>query len=222
MITDKQKDMKRKYWTIEEEERLIKLYDKYRDKNGNFLSYKVKNSELISGRSIGAHSSKLRSDYNISSIGSSKRISHKLDYEALYEAHKDGCTLRQIGRDFGISHQSVRVALDKYKRAGGLNEPTRRSGWSNKEDEALIQFVRKNTRRDGQVMWRELKEEDLFPNRTKIAVTRRWTEFLKSDYTWNGKDWVYTEPSDDRVHTSRVKITRKTFLWGLYIIEKEQ
>lgn len=222
MITDKTKNMVRKYWTIEEEEKLIKLYDKYKDKNGNFLSYKVKKSELISGRSIGAHSAKLRNDYNVTSIGSSKRISHKLDYEAIYEAHKSGCTLRQIGKDFGISHQSVRVALDKYKRVTVLNEPAPRSGWSNKEDEALIQFVKNNTRRDGQVMWRELKEGNLFPYRTKIAVTRRWDKILKADYTWNGKNWVYVEPNKAKVQTSKVKLTRRSFLWGLYTIEKEQ
>ena len=220
MITAKHKDMKkRKYWTAEEEEQLIELYDKYCDENDVFLAYKVKKSELIGGRSISSHTAKLRSDWNIKSVGSSRMVAHKIDYKALYEAHESGCTMRQIAKDFKLSHQSARVAIEKYKRVNGIKTPMRQTGWSKKEDEALLKFVSENTKWNGDVKWVNMKERDVLPGRTHIAMVKRWTKNLKADFEWNGQKWVKDTPSSPNVSSTKVKTTRRTFLWGAFTIE---
>ena len=223
MITDKHKDMKRKYWTNEEEEKLVELYEKYADKDGVFPAYKVKKKELIGGRDIMSHRRKLERDWKVKTIGSARMISHKIDYKAIYEAHKNGCTTRQIGRDFGISHQSVRTAIDRYKRVNGLQSAETKTGWSASEDARLLDFVMNNTRWDGQVKWINLSDNDILPGRTKIAMNKRWVKNLKVDYKWDGKAWVKAEDTNTKAKTmvssSKVKTTRRTFLWGAYTIE---
>lgn len=224
MITDKYKNMKRKYWTNEEEEQLVELYEKYSDEDGAFLAYKVKKKELISGRDITSHRRKLERDWDVKTIGSSRIISHKIDYKAIYEAHQNGCTTRQIGRDFGISHQSARTAIDRYKRVNGLQSAETKTGWSESEDVYLFDFVMKNTRWDGQVKWINLRNEDMLPGRTKIAMNKRWVKHLKSEYKWDGKTWVKETDTKSKADTpkiisTKVKTTRRTFLWGAYTIE---
>jgi hypothetical protein len=219
--------MKRKYWTAEEEEQLIELYDKYTDKDGNFLAYKVKKKELISGRNITSHRSKLERDWSIRTIGSARMISHKIDYKSIYEAHLDGCTTRQIGKDFGISHQSVRTALDRYKRVNGISSTEPKTGWTAEEDASLVDFVINNTRWDGHVLWINLNGDDVLPGRTKVAMNKRWIKHLKADRQWNGKTWIKVatpEPktTTTKVKTTKVKTTRRTFLWGAYTIESAE
>ena len=219
MTTDKHKDMKYKYWTNEEEEKLVELYEKYAEEDGTFPAYKVKKKELIGGRDIMSHRRKLERDWNIKTIGSDRMISHKIDYKAVYEAHANGCTTRQIGKDFGISHQSVRTAIDRYKRVNGLESVESKRGWSSSEDAHLLDFVLNNTRWDGQVKWINLKDSDVLPGRTKIAMNRHWLKVLKADYVWDGKEWVKPNAPEPQVSTTKVKTTRRTFLWGAYTIE---
>jgi hypothetical protein len=211
--------MRRKYWTTEEEEQLVELYDKYSDEEGNFLAYKVKKKELIGGRDIRSHRRKLERDWNIKTIGSARMISHKIDYKAIYEAHTNGCTTRQIGKDFGISHQSVRTAIDRYKRVNGISSTESKTGWTAEEDANLVDFVMNNTRWDGSILWVNLNQNDLLPGRTKVAMNRRWLKHLKADYQWDGKTWVKVNTPEAKVTTTKVRTTRRTFLWGAFTIE---
>jgi hypothetical protein len=222
MTTDKHKDMKRKYWTPKEEEYLLELYDRYSDEEGNFLAYKVKKKELLSGRDIMSHRRKLERDWNVKTIGSARMIHHKIDYKAIYEAHMNGCTTRQIGRDFGISHQSVRTAIQKYKRVNGMsNGGNRSSGWTSEEDKKLIEVVQNNTRFDGHVMWHSVNQEDVV--RSRIAMGKRWVKHLKADFNWDGTEWVPVMSKDlasqPVISSTKVKTTRRTFLWGAFTIE---
>ena len=166
-----------------------------------------------------SHRRKLERDWNITSIGSSRMISHKIDYKAIYEAHLSGCTIRQIGKDFGISHQSARTAIDRYKRVNGISSTEPKTGWTSEEDANLIEFVMNNTRWDGAVLWVNLNQHDLLPGRTKVAMNRRWIKQLKADYKWDGKTWVKTNVPEANVTTTKVKTTRRTFLWGAFTIE---
>ena len=214
--------MKRKYWTNEEEEQLVELYENYAEEDGTFPAYKVKKKELISGRDIMSHRRKLERDWNIKTIGSARMISHKVDYKAIYEAHVNGCTTRQIGRDFGISHQSARTAIDRYKRVNGLQSAESKTGWSASEDAHLLDFVMNNTRRDGQVKWINLSDNDVLPGRTKIAMNKRWIKHLKADYVWDGKVWTNANTPEPKVTATKAKTTRRSFLWGAYtIVTKE-
>jgi len=218
MITAKHKDMG-KIWTAKEEEQLIELYEKYQGDNESFLAYKVKDSELIGGRSINAITTKLRHDWGVKCVGSPRMIAHRIDYKAIYEAHINGCTSRQIAKDFGMSHTSVNTAIDKYKKVNGIDFKVRKDGWTPEEDEYLLKFVNNNTRWNQDVMWSNLKPKDVLAGRTKIAMNKRWIKHLKQDRQWNGKAWVRGVAPKAKVTTSKVKTTRRTFLWGALTIE---
>ena len=218
MITAKHKDMG-KTWTAKEEEQLIELYEKYQGENESFLAYKVKNDELIGGRSINAITTKLRHDWGVKSVGSPRMIAHRIDYKAIYEAHLNGCTSRQIAKDFGISHTSVNTAIEKYRQVNGIECEDHKKAWTPEEDKRLLEFVNNNTRWNQDVMWSNLKPNDGLPSRTKIALNRRWIKHLKQDRQWNGKEWVKGVTPKTKVTTTKVKTTRRTFLWGAFTIE---
>ena len=168
---------------------------------------------------MNAITSKLRNDWGVSCIGSPRRISHKINYKAIYEAHQNGCTSRQIAKDFGMSHTSVNTAIDRYKRVNGIGSKSRKDGWTTEEDKHLLEFVNANTRWNEDVMWCNLKNEDVLTGRTKTAMNKRWIKHLKKDRQWNGKEWVRVTANNPKVTTTKVKTTRRTFLWGAFTIE---
>lgn len=55
----------KRQWTEKEEMQLFELYDQYKDSNGIFHAYKVKDDELIGGRTINAVVTRLRNEYEI-------------------------------------------------------------------------------------------------------------------------------------------------------------
>jgi len=209
-----------KYWTETETEELINIYENHKDEKGNFLAFKVKKKDLVKGRSINSHSSKLTRDYDVKVIGSKSAVAHRLDYKGIYEASMNGCTTRQLAKDFNTSHQSIRVAIDKYIKENNLTKTPPKAHWSKEEDKALLSIVNANTRYDGCVNWKSAAVPLELQNRTYISLVKRWTKNLKADYVWNGEFWEEEKAKGGmQLNTEKVKTTRRSFLWGAYTFE---
>jgi hypothetical protein len=101
------------------------------------------------------------------------------------------------------------------------NGGNRSSGWTSEEDKRLIEVVQNHTRFDGHVMWHSVNQEDVV--RSRIAMGKRWVKHLKADFNWDGTEWVPVMSKDlasqPVISSTKVKTTRRTFLWGAFTIE---
>lgn len=227
-----------KTWTEQEELRLFDLYDKYKDDEGRFHEYKVRDDERIGGRTKRALSARLEVNYNIKTLSRDPNGWSKVNAKVI-ELYKAGLSYRQIAKDAGCSEGHCRNQVRDYlDRNPNEAEPkrtiTKFTTWTPEEERHVLDTANKYLNpADGTVRWKIIPGEYII--RSRSAMTVRFNESIRPDCTFDVKRKIWfcprlaevprssllvsqeNEQSSEDTSTKKEFVTiRKTFLWGAY------
>jgi hypothetical protein len=103
----------------------------------------------------------------------------------------------------------------------------RAANWTQEEDRRLLDLVNQYKSKTGQgIRWETIPMGKYW--RTPGALKNRWNHDLKHRSDMVDGTWVVQqmqlemEPTPIKMPLRKRSITRKSFLWGLYTVEREQ
>ena len=125
-----------------------------------------------------------------------------------------------------VSREKVRKAM-KYTRQDNYNQQ-----WTDEEVAALVDMANNHVSNNGTICWSHIPDSEVM--RSRSAMIKRWSShirplcrFDKKNFKWvlkNQKKNPNAITPNNKVESPVKKVSkrmeRKTYLWGLYTIEK--